>query len=99
MPTDEWIGIDQVAAEMKYSRRQAWEFVRSIGLVVVNVRSMGLVRFTRADFNDARERAKAPLPPRVRTGAVPSAAAASPRKAASPSAASIASKRAKLRGA
>jgi hypothetical protein len=66
MAADEWIGVDEVAAEMRYTQRQAWEFIRSIGVASVNARKMNLIRFTRAEFNEARERAKAPIAPRSR---------------------------------
>jgi hypothetical protein len=62
MAADEWIGVDEVAAEMRYTQRQAWEYIRSIGLASANTRNMNLARFTRAEFNEARERAKAPIP-------------------------------------
>lgn len=79
MPTDQWIGVKEVAAEMSYSIREAWEFIRSIGLASVNSRKMQLVRFTRAEFEEARERAKAPLPARSKMATQASHAA--PKKA------------------
>jgi hypothetical protein len=94
---NEWIGVEDVAAEMRYTERQAWEFIRSIGLTTVNARKMHLVRFTRAEFDEARERAKAPIAPRHR--AAPAGApveAKSPAKSRKESAAAIL---AKLRGA
>jgi hypothetical protein len=97
MLTDEWIGVAEVAAEMKYTQKQAWEYVRKIGLVVANSWTMSLVRFTRAEFAEARRRGMAPLAPRAKSGAV-AASSETPRKAAAP-VKSAAAKLAKLRKA
>lgn len=97
---EEWIGVAEVAAEMNYAPREAWEYVRRIGLVATNTRRMRLARFTRAEFEDARERAKKPIAPRARTGALASAGAESQAKSKPGNkAAEIAALRAKLRGA
>jgi hypothetical protein len=96
---DQWIGVEDVAAEMKYTARQAWEFIRSIGLTTVNARSMHLVRFTRGEFEEARDRAKAPIAPRHRVAPTgPSPEAKPPAKAKGKSEAAIAAKLARLRG-
>ena len=82
---EEWIGVEDVAAEMKFTQRQAWEYVRRIGLASANGVTMKLARFTRADFEAARERAMRPLAPRARAGAATGgseAAEAGPRAGA-----------------
>jgi hypothetical protein len=98
---DEWIGVAEVAEEMHYTNKVAWKIIRSIGLVGVNTRKMHLVRFTRVEFDAAIERAKAPLPPRARTGALASALAGTTttKNPGTMSAAAIAAARAKLREA
>ena len=65
MSQTEWIGVDVVAAEMGYTQRQAWEYVRRIGLLATNHSTMALARFTRADFEAARQRSLTALPRRT----------------------------------
>lgn len=60
----EWIGVNEIADEMKYTRRQTWEYLRKIGIFAANATTMRLARFTRAEFDEARERAKSTLPPK-----------------------------------
>jgi hypothetical protein len=61
-PKDEWIDVEIVAAEMGLTDRQAWEWVKRLGVPCVgparNV--MRKSRFTRADWNEAIERSKGP---------------------------------------
>jgi hypothetical protein len=99
MMADEWIGVDEVAAEMRYTPKQAWEFLRSIGVLTCNPRHLKLARFTRAEFNEARERAKSPIAPRHKTGLLAGATAAPARSKPTPdSAITAAAIRAKIRG-
>ena len=73
MPNDVWIGVAEVAEEMHYTHKEAWAFIRKIGLVGLNTGKMKLARFTRAEFEEAIERSKRPLAPIAKTGVLASA--------------------------
>jgi hypothetical protein len=64
--TDEWIGVADVADELHLTQRHAWELVKKLGVPCVGpVRDvMRLARFSRADWETARDRSKAPPTPR-----------------------------------
>lgn len=59
----QWIGTAEVAEEMGWGLRQAYEFVRQIGVPCVGCGIEG-VRFARPEYEAARDAASAPLPSR-----------------------------------
>ncbi|MEW4569341.1 hypothetical protein AB1L88_15860 [Tautonia sp. JC769] len=58
----DWIGVDQVAEQLGYSRREAWELVKRLGVRCVGPTRgvMSRARFLRSDFDDALVRSLAP---------------------------------------
>lgn len=74
MTTTEWIGVEQVAAELSLTQREAWELVRRIGVPLLESGRgrMTRVRFRRADWEDRRDAAC--KPPEPRRGITPSPA-------------------------
>lgn len=76
--TIEWIGVSQVAAELGLTDREAWELVKRLGVPCVGPTRdcMRKARFTRADWEQARDASKRPPTPRV--------SARAPRKAQRP---------------
>jgi len=85
---DPWLSVADVAAELGYTRRQAWHTIQALGVPIVCAvkdRING-ARFRRSDWQAALERAKAPPPVPVPSGRAPRggrrAAAAAPAAAA-----------------
>lgn len=68
---DEWIGVAEVAIELAITPRQAWELIKKLGVPCIGpVRDvMRMARFSRADWEEARDRSKAPPTPRGGKGA------------------------------
>jgi hypothetical protein len=82
-----WIGVKEIAAEMNWTDRQAYEEVRRLGVPCRGRGRMGL-RFRRADYEQRRDAALAPLEARkpYSRPTPPEAAVGSPKPAAKPSA-------------
>jgi hypothetical protein len=93
---DEWIGVTDVAAELKLTDRGAWELIRRLGVPRLEPHRsvMATARFRRADWEAARDAATKPPEPRARAASAPAAAAATAQRHA---AASPAPTRSKLR--
>jgi hypothetical protein len=66
--TDEWIGVAEVAVELKLTERSAWELIRRLGVPRLEPGRaiMGLARFRRSDWEAARDAAVRPPEPRSR---------------------------------
>jgi hypothetical protein len=66
-PADDWIGVEDVAAELRVSPRIAWELVRRLEVPVIDPghARMQTVRFRRADWMAARDGAMKPVPTRA----------------------------------
>jgi hypothetical protein len=63
---DEWIGVAEVAAEMKLPERVCWELLRRLRVPMLpGLNTMARARFKRADWAEALERSKAPAPERA----------------------------------
>lgn len=67
---DEWIGVAEVAAEMKLTERRAWELIRRLCVPrIEGARSdMAGARFRRSDWEKCRDGAVKPPEPRARAG-------------------------------
>src|SRR4051812_32455856 len=63
----EWITVEDVATELRVSRRRAWELVKRLAVPCVwTVRgTIDGARFTRADWERCRDASKAPPEPRA----------------------------------
>jgi hypothetical protein len=107
---DEWIGVAEVAAELKLSERAAWELVRRLAVPMLEVGRavLSTARFRRSDWEAARDRALQPPAPRSKSAAGAAAgeasgaavASAAPRPArVKRSGPDVAKKLARLRGA
>ena len=66
-PAPEWLSVQDVAAELRLTDRQAWELVKRLSIPCVGpVRDcMRLARFRRADWVAARDGSLAPPTPRA----------------------------------
>jgi hypothetical protein len=63
----EWIGVSHVAAELGLTDREAWELVKRLGVDCLGPTRdcMRKARFTRADWERARDDSKRPPTPRA----------------------------------
>ena len=66
-PESDWIGVAEVAAEMNFSSRQAWELVKRLGVPMIAGagRRMDGARFLREKWQALRDAAQRPAEPRA----------------------------------
>lgn len=62
---DEWIGVDDVARELNYTRRQSWELVKRLRVRCVGPTRhvMARARFLRSDWEEALNASLRPAAP------------------------------------
>jgi hypothetical protein len=94
---DEWIGVAEVAAELKLSERAAWELVRRVKVPMLESGGavMSRARFRRSDWEAARDASLKPAPARASKAAAQPPA---PPTVKPTPAAAVAAKLARLRG-
>jgi hypothetical protein len=93
----DWIGVTEVAKEMGWSERQAYEEIRALG---VPCRGRGLrgLRFRRSDYVERRDASLAPLDPRKAYSRPGIAEGTAPKPDAAPVTRRSALRRSRLRG-
>jgi hypothetical protein len=69
---DEWIGVTEVATELKLTDRAAWELIRRLAVPRLEPGRaiMSAARFRRSDWEAARDASVKPPEPRERIGRV-----------------------------
>jgi hypothetical protein len=95
-PDDPWIGVAEVAAELRYTEAEAWRLIRRIGVPMLEPdrARMKAARFRRSAWEARRDARTGPPAPRYREARY---AAVAPTTR--PTTSGAASKLAKLRGA
>lgn len=80
---DEWIGVAEVADELRMTHRAAWELIRRLGVPRLEPGRavMASARFRRSDWEAARDASVKPPEPRARVAAAASTPA-TPRRSA-----------------